>query len=182
MAYAAWSVVAGEQPTAAKWNILGTNDASFNDGTGIGTNAIAAASLATTAITLGYAEITSNFSTSSTSFVDVTGLTVTVTVPAGGRRILIMIGATGVNTGSTGIWNIALLEDGNYREQWYRNQDTATANNIPFTGYFSKVPSSGSHTYKVQLSTTAGTATISAGTTSSTVLTPGPASIIALMI
>ncbi len=35
MAYQAWSVIAGEQPTAAKWNILGTNDASFNDGTGI---------------------------------------------------------------------------------------------------------------------------------------------------
>lgn len=35
MSYAAWSVVFGEQPSAAKWNILGTNDASFNDGTGI---------------------------------------------------------------------------------------------------------------------------------------------------
>lgn len=45
MAYAAWSVIAGEQPTAAKWNILGTNDASFNDGTGIGTNAILAGKL-----------------------------------------------------------------------------------------------------------------------------------------
>jgi hypothetical protein len=40
MAYQEWSVVYGEQPTAAKWNILGTNDASFNDGTGIGNNAI----------------------------------------------------------------------------------------------------------------------------------------------
>lgn len=35
MAYASFSVVFGEQPSAAKWNILGTNDASFNDGTGI---------------------------------------------------------------------------------------------------------------------------------------------------
>jgi hypothetical protein len=35
MSYASWSVVFGEQPSAAKWNILGTNDASFNDGTGI---------------------------------------------------------------------------------------------------------------------------------------------------
>lgn len=40
MAYASWSVVFGEQPSAAKWNILGTNDASFNDGTGIGNSAI----------------------------------------------------------------------------------------------------------------------------------------------
>lgn len=30
MAYQSWSVVFGEQPSAAKWNILGTNDASFN--------------------------------------------------------------------------------------------------------------------------------------------------------
>jgi hypothetical protein len=29
MTYAAWSLVAGEQPTTAKWNILGTNDAHF---------------------------------------------------------------------------------------------------------------------------------------------------------
>jgi len=40
MAYASWSVVFGEQPSAAKWNILGTNDASFNDGTGIGSSVI----------------------------------------------------------------------------------------------------------------------------------------------
>lgn len=30
MPYASWSVVFGEQPSAAKWNILGTNDAYFN--------------------------------------------------------------------------------------------------------------------------------------------------------
>ena len=40
MGYTAWSVVYGEQPSAAKWNILGTNDASFNDGTGIADDAI----------------------------------------------------------------------------------------------------------------------------------------------
>lgn len=40
MAYAAWSVSYGEQPSASKWNILGTNDASFNDGTGIASAAI----------------------------------------------------------------------------------------------------------------------------------------------
>lgn len=30
MAYSSWSVVFGEQPSAAKWNILGTNDSAFN--------------------------------------------------------------------------------------------------------------------------------------------------------
>lgn len=40
MGYSSWSVVFGEQPSAAKWNILGTNDSSFNDGTGINTGVI----------------------------------------------------------------------------------------------------------------------------------------------
>jgi hypothetical protein len=40
MAYTAWSVVYGEQPTAAKWNQLGTNDAGFKDGTNFDNNII----------------------------------------------------------------------------------------------------------------------------------------------
>lgn len=40
MSYQVWSVVFGEQPSAAKWNILGTNDASFHDGTGFGSGII----------------------------------------------------------------------------------------------------------------------------------------------
>lgn len=40
MAYTSWSVVFGEQPSASKWNILGTNDASFNDGSGIADGAV----------------------------------------------------------------------------------------------------------------------------------------------
>ncbi len=30
MAFSAWSVIAGETPTATKWNILGSNDADFD--------------------------------------------------------------------------------------------------------------------------------------------------------
>lgn len=40
MAYTAWSVVFGEQPTAAKWNQLGANDAGLRDGTNIDDGAI----------------------------------------------------------------------------------------------------------------------------------------------
>lgn len=40
MAYTAGSFVADEQPTTSKWNQLWSNDASFNDGTGIGTAAV----------------------------------------------------------------------------------------------------------------------------------------------
>lgn len=48
MAYTSWSVVFEEQPSVAKWNILGANDASFNDGTGIGDGAILSKHLALT--------------------------------------------------------------------------------------------------------------------------------------
>lgn len=47
MSYSAWSVVAGETPTAAKWNLLGSNDASFNDGTGLGNGTIQGTKIAT---------------------------------------------------------------------------------------------------------------------------------------
>ena len=56
MTYVAWSVTFGEQPTAAKWNILGTNDASFNDGTGIGTSAIDSDNLQTDSHIIAYDE------------------------------------------------------------------------------------------------------------------------------
>lgn len=52
MGYQVWSVVFGEQPSASKWNILGTNDASFNDGTGIGDNAIINRHLGDDAVTM----------------------------------------------------------------------------------------------------------------------------------
>ena len=51
MAYSADTFVADEQPTTAKWNKLWANDASFNDGTGIGTGAIVSAAIAAGAIT-----------------------------------------------------------------------------------------------------------------------------------
>lgn len=40
MSYTAWSVNFADQPSASKWNVLGANDASFNDGTGIAAAAI----------------------------------------------------------------------------------------------------------------------------------------------
>ena len=42
MAYSADTFVADEQPTTAKWNKLWSNDASFNDGTGIADAALIA--------------------------------------------------------------------------------------------------------------------------------------------
>lgn len=110
MAYAAWSVVAGEQPTAAKWNILGTNDASFNDGTGIGTGAIVTAALGTASVTASKlatgaanAAVATGEATSSNSYVDLATTTDTVTVTIGANGLaLVAIYALAYNAVNTG--------------------------------------------------------------------------------
>lgn len=93
MAYTAWSVVYGEQPTAAKWNQLGANDAGFKDGTNIDNNAIINRHMADDSVTgdnlsLDFVEavLAANFPTSSTSYVD-SGLK--ITLPAAGIWLLI---------------------------------------------------------------------------------------------
>lgn len=73
MAYASWSVVFGEQPSAAKWNILGTNDASFNDGTGLGTNVINDSSLKYGKVRTRQGGSATNWQTSGTTTYDYKG-------------------------------------------------------------------------------------------------------------
>ena len=51
--YAAWSVIAGEQPTTAKWNILGSNDSSFNTGVGFNDGIIVNRHMTTLAVQEG---------------------------------------------------------------------------------------------------------------------------------
>lgn len=87
MAYAVFSVVFGEQPSAAKWNILGTNDASFNDGTGIGNATISPSKLATGAAT---ATVATNQTETNTAYDDMatSGPAVTVTIGANGLALV----------------------------------------------------------------------------------------------
>lgn len=49
--YTAITFVASEQPTTAKWNLIGSNDASFNTGNGFNDNIIIARHVAPDAIT-----------------------------------------------------------------------------------------------------------------------------------
>ncbi len=60
MAYTAWSVVFGEQPSASKFNILGTNDAGFRDGSNFawGASAVLTGGPAWTSYTPVFAGIT----------------------------------------------------------------------------------------------------------------------------
>lgn len=120
MAYTAWSVVFGEQPTAAKWNQLGANDAGFKDGTNIDNLAITNAKLAggitgdklaTTALLLGIVQFTANFTTSNTSPQLITGATLNITVPAGGRSVKLTLFTRNLSNntvnmyGQMGIWD-----------------------------------------------------------------------------
>lgn len=152
MAYSADSFVFGEQPSAAKWNKLWSNDASFNDGTGIGTNAIAAASLKTNAITLGYAQITSSFVHGSLTVTDITGLSAAVTIPAGGRRVKVTVwGSSWSNTSGSNAVTLYLTDGSNTvlansRVNAPNNEATPLAPVI-----FSEVPSAGSKTYKARI-------------------------------
>lgn len=95
--YQSWSVVFGEQPSAAKWNILGTNDASFNDGTGIGNATITASKLSTGAASN---TVTASESTGSTSYANLstTGPAVTVTI---GENGLLLVGWSATINGTT---------------------------------------------------------------------------------
>ncbi len=99
MAYVAWSVVFGEQPSAAKWNILGTNDASFNNGTGFAAGAIPTAALANASVTANKlatgavaVSTTGSSTTASTSYgnlADAVTSSVTTTIGANGLALVL---------------------------------------------------------------------------------------------
>lgn len=107
MSYQVWSVVFGEQPSASKWNILGTNDASFNDGTGIADNAILNRHLASGIVTASeldldpaQQEITTDQTTTSTSYTDLATVGPAATVTVGPNGLLLVIWGAGIYTGS----------------------------------------------------------------------------------
>lgn len=122
--------------------------------------------------TLGYAQITSNFSTSSMTAVQVTGLTATVTVPSGGRRVRISAVSQSValTSGSSsymvvGIWD-GTVGSGTLLSQGVYNAQAAVAEGQA-NAYAVVAPSAGSKTYNVSLytSATSTTARMSAGAT-----------------
>ena len=108
MAYTAWSVVYGEQPTAAKWNQLGANDAGFRDGTNINNSAIITALLnngAVTADKLGLAPSKSSnattVSTTSLTYVTPASNNVACSAVVGNNGLLLIgIGALVYRSGT----------------------------------------------------------------------------------
>lgn len=145
-------------PSAAKWNILGSNDASFNDGTGIADGVITPDHLA---LAPGYSFVATSENTTSTSY---TGLTtpnaVTVTIGANGLALVSYAAATSNTSGSgfmafavSGATTVAANDDGNAT----RN-GTTTANSIARTMLVSSL-NAGSNTFTLQFKVSAGTGT-----------------------
>jgi hypothetical protein len=129
-------------------------------GAPIADGSVTSTKLSTSAILLGYAEITSNFSSSATPAVtDITGLSVTVTVPSGGRAVKITAYSRYITGNGTHTLEI--------REGSTTLQSGVAVGGAPV--YFASVvsvhtPTAGSHTYKVSFSqSSAGTYTFRAG-------------------
>ena|SRR3990167_4056580 len=142
--------------------------------------AIGGVDLSTSAITLGYAESTSDFTTTSTAtYVDVTGLSVAVTVPSGGRKVKITAFCGGLKaSGSAGNpLTMAIRESTTVLNSTTVN-DPVSAYNVIGIAIAVITPTAGAHTYKVSVAQgLAGTLTVQGGTSSTTAL-PGAAFIL----
>jgi hypothetical protein len=115
--------------------------------------------LATGAIFLGYAERASDFTTTSTSVVDVTDLSVTVTIPAGGRKVKI----TGYSRWIGGNGTVEMFITDGSNTQIQRATSSVNMYNANIVGY--DTPSAGSKTYKIRASQgSAGTLTFRGNT------------------
>lgn len=114
---------------------------------------------ATQGATLGYAQVTANQTGIGATETDLTGLTVTVTVPAN-RRIRIT-GKAIFNSASVGGIAFLFLKEGATQH----NEDIATLTNGDYWGGHVEVvltPTEGTHTYKLTARQSAGTLTLEA--------------------
>lgn len=139
--------------------------------TALATNAVQASQIATNAITLGFAQITGNLTTTSTTAVQVTGLTATVTVPAGGRKVKITAycGELQNNTVPDGymwsIWQGTVGSGTQLAQSTYGVSATVTIG-VPGLAMAVVTPSAGSVTYNVGFNSFGGgTTTLDASAT-----------------
>jgi hypothetical protein len=167
--YTSGSFTAGQQPTTTIWNELWANDASFNSGAGFNdgiliarhfaNNAVPGNGIAANALYLGSASATTNFSTSSTSAVAVTGLSVAATIPAGGRSVLILFCANDLYNSGSGTYacQLEFWKNGvgsGTRLQQMRPQTTGNPFSSPISGFALDIaPAAGVQTYTIALST-----------------------------
>lgn len=145
-------------------------------------NAVTADKLATNAITIGFAQITSTVTTTSNGTpVQATGLTVTVTIPSGGRKVEISVFVPRAQHNSAGNYFVGSIWDGTVGSGTQLVDSAlyqATSANTGGGFYLTTVvtPAAGSKTYNFGFNGT------SANTTSIAVSATSPAYILAKVI
>jgi hypothetical protein len=112
---------------------------------------------------LGYAQITSNATQTSSTPIQVTNLTSTVTVPTGYTKVRVTFFSASVGSSSVAVSEIwrGTVGSGTQIQQANAPNDSAASINVVALD----TPGAGTVTYNVSLSTTGGTATIQATTT-----------------
>jgi hypothetical protein len=144
-------------------------------------NAITANAFATNAIKLGYAQATSDGTTTSTTLTafTTTTLSVTVTVPAGGRDIKITVCGSFKGSVSGDGYMIGIVESGSTalgQFTWTQNGNNYYTP-ITLVAHIS-APSAASHTYNVYGAAAGGTLTMIGGALSTGAIGDGPTSIL----
>lgn len=126
-------------------------------------NSVAAAALATTAITLGYAQITATTSANNSSTHIAAGISSTVTIPAGSRNIFIMAYAPLLYNGTVNgqsaisIWDGTVGSGTQLSTGYAANSGNAgSSGSGSCTAYAVVTPSAGSKTYNVGYAITTG--------------------------
>lgn len=134
---------------------------------GLATNAVQANQLATSAITLGFTSVTTNQgSITSTTAIQATGLTATVTIPAGNRRVEVIAHLPAVSLNTIGTIYISLW-DGTVGSGGQLQEDGFTIGGNTYLAPFHTVayvtPAAGSKTYNVGVRVSTGTAILNFG-------------------
>ncbi len=148
------AVLASDVVTTAK--ILDSNVTTAK----IADSNVTAAKLATNAITLGYAQITAGFANSSTTIVAITGLSVAVTIPAGGRKVRITAWGGAFTAGSNTTPSLYICDGTTATVLAYNQASIGGAGfTVPAHAVAIVTPAAGAKTYLLGMSNTAGVST-----------------------
>ena len=130
--------------------------------TALATNAVQGNQLATSAITLGYTQTTADFSSASTTAVQVTGLTTTVTIPSGSRKIKVTAFSSYMYAGTAAAAAYISIWDGTVGSgtQLQESQVTSATGGQGYVGIAIAVvtPAAGSKTYNIGYRVSSGAA------------------------
>lgn len=138
---------------ASDLNDIVENVEALADGSGLDANSVGASNLAPDAILFGSAEITSSFDVGSVdTWQDITGLSITGTVPSGGRSLELSFTSQYMRSSAgaaTGVY-VAFYEGATQlKDKIVSNTGANSALNLDTTHIFT--PSAGSHTYKIRV-------------------------------